>query len=80
MATCTLAATNVAGLPGCLYFSHRVREIKSDNDDRDFCELFEKGTTWNGSQGHEVTHEVAERAAGMGESVKAGKQFAGANN
>jgi len=27
-----------------------------------------------------VTHEVAERVAGMGESVKAGKQFAGANN
>jgi hypothetical protein len=57
-----------------------VRKIKSDNDDRDFCELFEKGTTWNGSQGHEVTHEVADRVAGMGKKVKADKQFAGANN
>jgi len=57
-----------------------VRKIKSDNDDRDLGELVQRATTWNGFQGHEVTHEVADRVAGMGKKVKADKQFTGANN
>jgi hypothetical protein len=60
--------------------SRWIRKTKSDDGDRDSCELLQKAATGNGSQRNEVTHEVADRVAGMDEMVKADKQFAEANN